>query len=147
MAYKDYTDEDIIRISAEVTSMAQLLAKLGLRPAGGNYNNMRRTLQRLGLECDHWKGQGWNRGQRQKDWSDYSKLSSIKRHLIKERGHRCEHCGLTEWRGDHIPLEVDHVDGDRTNNDEKNLELVCPNCHALTPTWRGRNRNAKSVSP
>jgi hypothetical protein len=43
------------------------------------------------------------------------------------------------WEGGPIPLELDHVDGDRRNNDPSNLRLLCPNCHALTPTYRGRN--------
>ena len=38
-----------------------------------------------------------------------------------------------------IPLEVDHIDGDYTNNNENNLTLLCPNCHSLTPTYKGAN--------
>jgi hypothetical protein len=55
------------------------------------------------------------------------------------KDHRCEACDLTRWRGRPIPLELDHIDGDRTNNELQNLRLLCPNCHALTPTYRGRN--------
>lgn len=40
--------------------------------------------------------------------------------------------------GEKIPLEIEHVDGDRTNNELANLKLLCCNCHALTPTWRRR---------
>lgn len=144
--YKDYTDEDIIKYAAEATSMGQLLRKLGLRVAGGNYDNMRRNLQRLELKCEHWKGQGWSKGKQTKDWSDYSKMESIKPHLIKEVGHICEHCKRTEWEDHRIPLEVDHIDGDRTNNERDNLRLLCPNCHALTPTWRGRNARNNNFS-
>lgn len=52
----------------------------------------------------------------------------------------CSECGLREWRGRPIPLELDHQDGDKRNNELSNLRLLCPNCHALTPTYRGRNR-------
>jgi hypothetical protein len=38
-----------------------------------------------------------------------------------------------------MPLELDHVDGDKTNNQLDNLRMICPNCHALTPTYRGKN--------
>lgn len=59
--------------------------------------------------------------------------------LIRTRGHRCEGCGLTEWQGNPIPLERDHIDGNAFNNTETNLRLLCCNCHALTPTFCGRN--------
>ena len=66
----------------------------------------------------------------------------LKRRLITERKkpHRCECCGLTEWLGHPVPLELHHKDGDRTNNVFSNLKLLCPNCHALTGNYRGKNR-------
>lgn len=51
----------------------------------------------------------------------------------------CAGCGGTAWQGEPIPLELDHTNGDRTDNRLENLRLLCPNCHALTPTYRGRN--------
>ena len=51
----------------------------------------------------------------------------------------CECCGNEFWNGYPIPLEVHHVDGDKTNNELSNLQILCPNCHALTSTYRGRN--------
>jgi 5-methylcytosine-specific restriction endonuclease McrA len=52
---------------------------------------------------------------------------------------RCAECGRERWRDGLIPLELDHVDGDRTNNLLENLRLLCPTCHALTDTYCGRN--------
>lgn len=120
--------------------MAQLLAALGLRAAGGNYNNMKRQLQRLGLRCEHWTGQAWNVGQQCKPWQDYSKATSIKPHLVKLRGHKCEVCKLSTWLSEKIQLEIHHKDGDRTNNALTNLQLLCPNCHSYTDTYKGRKR-------
>lgn len=62
-----------------------------------------------------------------------------KRILIHERGHKCESCNNTEWLNEPIPLELEHIDGNNRNQIRENLLLLCPNCHAKTPTYRGRN--------
>jgi hypothetical protein len=62
------------------------------------------------------------------------------------RGHKCECCGLEKWNENPIPLEVHHKDGDHLNNELENLEVLCPNCHALTKNWRGKNINKKDKS-
>lgn len=61
------------------------------------------------------------------------KNTEKKKQLIEKRGHRCECCGLTEWLNQPIKLEVHHIDGDNTNNQDDNLQLLCPNCHSYTP--------------
>lgn len=134
--YRNYTNEDIINYAKEVNSIAQLLEKLDLRKAGGNYAQLKKNLQKLNVDTSHWTGQAWNKDQQLKDWSEYTRASNLKPHLIKERGHCCESCGNSEWLSNPIPLEVEHMDGDRTNNSYDNLKLLCCNCHALTPTWR-----------
>ncbi len=73
---------------------------------------------------------------------EYGGIGNHKAVLIQTRGHRCEGCGLEEWQGHKIPLELEHTDGDNKNNTKENLKLLCCNCHALTPTWRGRNINS-----
>ena len=139
--YRQYTDQDVINSSKEVKSIAELLRKLNLKEAGGNYAHIKKTLQRLKINTDHWTGQGWSKGQQKKDWSQYSKVGHFKKHLINKKGHKCENCDLTEWQKQPIVLEVHHEDGDRTNNDFSNLKLLCCNCHALTNNWRNKNKN------
>ena len=63
-----------------------------------------------------------------------------KKHLDEHyKEHKCECCGLSEWLGQPIPLELHHKDGDRNNNTLDNYELLCPNCHAFTDSYRGKN--------
>lgn len=139
--YRDYTDEDVINLSAQVTSLSQLLKELDLKQAGGNFANMKRILQRLDVDTSHWTGKAWNKGQRLKDWSEYTRTAPMKKHLIVERGNVCESCGRSEWMGKEIKLELHHLDGDRTHNQPENLKLMCPNCHSMTDNWRVPNHS------
>jgi hypothetical protein len=67
--------------------------------------------------------------------------SHLKARLIAAglKENRCEQCGIDEWRGRPLSLQLHHKDGDGTNNTLENLEILCPNCHSLTDTWGGRN--------
>jgi Zn finger protein HypA/HybF involved in hydrogenase expression len=64
--------------------------------------------------------------------------------LISEnyKEHKCEKCNNTEWNNFPIPLELDHIDGNSYNHKLENLRLLCPNCHAQTPTYRSKNRKS-----
>lgn len=139
--YRDYTDEDIRKYAAEVLSMRQLLVKLGKSPNGGNHGTINRRIAALGIDTSHWLRQGIRVGP-QKDLNDYAHAASVKPHLIAERGHQCEipECGISDWLGAELMLEIDHIDGDPTNNHTSNLRLICPNCHSQTPTFRNRKR-------
>ena len=48
----------------------------------------------------------------------------------------CAMCGISRWLDGEVPLQLDHKDGNKDNNNLKNLRLLCPNCHALTPQYR-----------
>jgi 5-methylcytosine-specific restriction endonuclease McrA len=74
-------------------------------------------------------------------------ISSHRRKVLLLRDglkeYRCESCGQTEWLGQPIPLELHHIDGNRNNNQLSNLQLLCANCHALTPNNSGRGIKRK----
>jgi hypothetical protein len=139
---RKYTEAEFAEAVRTSTTIAGLLKAVGLRPAGGNYASAKQTIQRLGLDASHFVGQAWSRDQQLRDWSGYTRASRLRGHLARERGERCEACGGVDWQGQPIPLEVHHVDGDRTHNALVNLRLLCPNCHAQTDTWRNRTRPA-----
>jgi hypothetical protein len=68
--------------------------------------------------------------------------SKLRVRLIKEgiKNAECEICGITEWNGLPAPLELDHIDGNNSNNLLSNLRIICPNCHHQTPTHSCKKR-------
>lgn len=74
-----------------------------------------------------------------RDWSELS--WDYKKMRVKiEQESKCAFCNLSEWRGVKMSLEIDHIDGCRSNNSRENLRALCPNCHMTTDTYRGRNK-------
>ena len=67
--------------------------------------------------------------------------NKLRRRLLESnvKEHKCEVCSLSTWNGRPIPLELDHISGDKTDNRLKNRRMLCPNCHAQTEHYRGRN--------
>ena len=145
------TAEQLADAVAKSSSIRQVLMHLGRKEAGGNYETIRRWIKRDGLDTSHFTGQAWNRGKQMaygRPISDYLEagvpISShrLKQRLLREKifEHRCNGCGLSQWRDQPVPLELEHIDGDHSNNALSNLELLCPNCHAQTATYRGLNK-------
>ena len=71
-------------------------------------------------------------------------MENRRRRVFEEQGFCCANCGINEWQGYKISLELEHKDGNRENNQRDNLEGLCPNCHSITETWRGRNKPSKN---
>jgi DNA-binding CsgD family transcriptional regulator len=74
--------------------------------------------------------------------------SHLKARLIKAglKENRCERCGITEWMGQPLTMELHHVNGDGTDNRLENLQLLCGNCHAQTDNWGGRGVRREPVA-
>ena len=123
---------------------------LGYSPDGGsNIARIRTVLEEKGYDTSHFLNQGSNKNKF--DYSRFTKgkvikISAALPAITHLRGHKCEKCGLSLWLGVQIPLEIHHKDGDHLNNELDNLELNCPNCHALTENWRGKNIDKKEVT-
>lgn len=83
---------------------------------------------------------------------EYLKGGNISSYVLKNKllnegykEHKCENCNQSEWLNNPIPLELHHIDGNHYNNDLNNIQVLCPNCHALTENYRGKNVKSKGV--
>ena len=151
MRKNNYTLEDVKLAVEKNQSIAGVLRSLNLRPIGGNYRTIHRLIKANGIDTSHFTGQGWNVGLKFKPKQTitnemvFVKDSNYKcswrlreRYKLATGINRCEYCGLSEWQGQPIPLEIHHINGINTDNRLDNLKLLCPNCHALTNNYRGR---------
>jgi 5-methylcytosine-specific restriction endonuclease McrA len=68
--------------------------------------------------------------------------NKLRKRLFSEKlkDEKCEICGIEQWLGKRIALELDHIDGNRYNHNIDNLRILCPNCHSQTDTYRGKNK-------
>lgn len=87
----------------------------------------------------------WKNGKDDGVIGQYSISKHIKRYLFEKHNHKCQICGWGQMNETtkKIPLEIHHIDGDYKNNKEENLQLLCPNCHSLTPNYKASNKKGR----
>ena len=154
MRKRSWTIQQLKNAVKKSFSYRQVLAKLNLREAGGNYEQIKKYIKEYGLNIKHFKGRGWNLGMR----GIGKPLIPLEKILVKNNFFQsfklkkrlfdanlkpkyCEMCGWAErTENGYLPLELDHINGDRHDNRLKNLRILCPNCHSLTDGHRGRKK-------
>ncbi|WP_405013170.1 HNH endonuclease signature motif containing protein [Kitasatospora sp. NBC_01539] len=151
-----YTREVLEEAVAACDTVAGVVRYLEQRPAGGTQAHIGRRIKAFGIDTSHFVGQAHNRGKRSirrltpgqvltRRPADAKRLPGQRiRQALLELGHpdECADCGTGPvWQGRPLALEVDHVNGDWSDNRPGNVRLLCPNCHAVTDTYCGRNKN------
>jgi hypothetical protein len=151
--------EELVQTSQTV---AGVLAALGLPTEGRPHRELTERIKQLGIDTGHFLGSGWARGltketnevvarvsraQRRPDAQVFVRSSPetnggriVRRLRRLGWAYRCTTCGLTDWLGAPLVLHLDHINGVADDNRLENLRLLCPNCHAQTDTYCGRNR-------
>lgn len=142
---KKINQKEFVEVCENSLSMAQASVKLGL-----HFN----TFKKYALLFGCYKTNPSGRGIKKKVPSKINleeiisgnhpefQTYKLKNRLLKDNYFEnvCSICGISDWMGHSLNMELDHIDGDRTNHKIENLRMLCPNCHAQTDTYRSKNR-------
>ena len=143
--WEKFSKEELEQFVKNSYSYAEVCKKCGYAPnSGSSTQAIKEMIELFNFDITHFKKQSWNKYNF--DYSRFKYGNNIKRGdaikaLVHLRGHQCERCNNSTWENQPIALEVHHLDGNNQNNELENLQLLCPNCHALTDNWRGKNIN------
>lgn len=154
---RSWSDKELEVAIKSSRSIRAVLLLLNLVPAGGNYEQIKRRAKELGISTEHFTGMGWNVGLQFNPkppkpinellvMNGTSQSFELKKRLfvLGLKTPSCEICGWAEMSEDgRIPVELDHINGDRYDNRIENLRILCPNCHSLQSTHRGRNKKVR----
>lgn len=155
---RSWTDDELREAVKSSKSVRAVIKKLRLVPAGGNYYHVNETIKKLNLDTSHFTGKGWNVGlgfdprppmlplEKVLVKGKRHQTNSLKKRLFKAglKEKKCELCGWCQMSIDgRVPIELDHINGDHSDNRIENLRILCPNCHSLQPTHRGRNKKSR----
>lgn len=146
-----YSLEHLKDVVKNSRSIREVLQNLDIVPAGGNYQTIKNKIASNNIDTSHFGGQAWNKGKKigpkrslEEYLSNTKTIQSwkLKRRLLNDKifDRKCYNCNKIQWLNQPIPLELHHIDGDNQNNNLTNLTLLCPNCHALTDNYRGKNK-------
>lgn len=147
-----YTESEFIDAWNSSATVSECARRLNVKAAGGNFFTLTKTAHALGLSKEHFTGKPLERTKKGYsktkpleeilvEDSSYTSTNALRNRLIREGVFpaQCSNCKRTEWIGEDIPLELDHINGVSSDHRIENLRILCPNCHALTPTYRGKN--------
>jgi hypothetical protein len=154
MRKRSWTKIQLITAAKNSISVREVLIALNLKPTGGNYKQLYRYMKEYNIDYSHFLGKGYLRGKKNIfipkldlkeiliENSNYGSSNSLRKRLINEGIFikQCSICRRKTWLGKPISLELDHINGINTDNRINNLRIICPNCHAQTTNYRGKNK-------
>jgi hypothetical protein len=146
-----YTKEFLEEIVLKSTSMWDVVKHSGVSKQEGNYRYIRNLINRYNIPTNHFEDQRTGFSKVLKPLSEYlvkDRFLTLSGNRLKTKlfsaglkENKCEECEQGEiWRGKKISLILDHIDGDRKNNELGNLRIICPNCNATLDTHCGKNK-------
>jgi hypothetical protein len=139
--------EKIRLLCKDSRSYYDVMKKLNIAITGSGHAKIKEVVLANNIDVSHFKGSGWNRENYKIDLEDVLVngfvISShfLKKRLLKEGLliDKCYECGIVEWNGKKLSLQLDHINGDNKDQRIENLRILCPNCHSQTSTFAGKN--------
>lgn len=134
--------EEILQWISENQSKAFICRELQCKP-----HTLNSYLEKMGIQYSgNQSGKGIRHDPKYKTAEEYAKGTSIKGFILKDKlirdgikEYKCEICGISEWQGVKLPLELHHKNRNHFDNDLSNLQILCPNCHSIQEGNCGKN--------
>lgn len=143
-----FSDEEFSKIVKESKTIVEISNKMGYKMKGGGITKfIKARIETLNLDTSHFN-RYCNSSHPQKELSEilvknssYTNNRSLKKRLIDANllKYECSVCGIKNWNGKDLVLQLDHINGNNKDNRLSNLRLLCPNCHSQTETFAGKN--------
>lgn len=153
----EFTPVELQELLNTSDSYSDLLRKIGLNPKGGNPETLKKIIREYKLDETQLNINRTKLLSRNASHTHiktkvpmedifsnkyiYHSSSNLLKRLVNEgyKEYKCEECGISEWLGKPLSLQLEHIDGNHLNNRFENLKILCPNCHSQTNTFAGKN--------
>jgi len=156
---KDLTKEELQKLVNESTSISNMLKKLELPMKSFYHNPLKDKMKKFNIDdsmmLKNLKQMQFEVNIRVNSQIPINELlvenslharSVIKKRILKNKliPYKCNECGIEAiWNGKELCLQLDHINGINNDNRKENLRFLCPNCHAQTEGYAGKNKKHK----
>lgn len=149
----DWSKNKLEKAIKNSTCYSDTLRYLNIPICGNNAVTLKKKIKEFGIDISHFTFRSDNKSKSmEKPIEEYLvKNIKIQPYKLKQKLfnfglkiNKCEICGCSSWMGKEINCQLHHIDGDNTNNELSNLQILCPNCHSQTDNYCG-NANINPI--
>ena len=145
----DWSEDKIKEAVSDNLNYKDVLRQLGIPTTGNNSTTLKKKIVKFWIDTSHFTFAPRHKCKKKPTQYYLTENSHCSRQVLKNRlikdGYKsnvCEICGISDWNGHPLTMQLHHKDGDTSNNRLDNLMFICPNCHSQTENFRGRANRA-----